>query len=198
MLSAAFATMLLSTCFLLFILWFCCFTTMKQKKISAHSHHLKRCLIETELNLNKIGITSFAMRRKSDNKIGTLSTSTGANVTTTTTEGHNIKVRDAAAANTLVVPSVQQQQQQHHSSSRRLGTTMINTTNPSDPTPMFHPYDSLHLRGEMALSKIASTAPPPHRRQRGHSAKSFHGNVNPAFQSDYEYWGQSVHGRKYV
>ncbi|CAF0885473.1 unnamed protein product [Brachionus calyciflorus] len=51
LLSTAFATMLLSMCFLIFIAWFCCITVLKDKRIKSTSKQIKKSIKESETNI---------------------------------------------------------------------------------------------------------------------------------------------------
>lgn len=91
--------MLLSTCFLLFILWLCCFTAMNEKKVynsSTRTNQFKRCLIETESNLNKIGIHTSSMPTLT--KLAPITTTSCKKPYTN--DDNTIYVRDAATTTT--------------------------------------------------------------------------------------------------
>ena len=178
--------MLLSTCFLFFILWFCCFTLAKQKKVSAQSNKLKQCLIETELNLNKLGMTTIK-RGDESNKVGA-----------TPIRNSSIKVRDAAPTTISSSPL-------SSSTTVELPITIDNGTTAST-SRMFHPYDSLHLKEvnesvgrnkkiSQALNQQTqidrSKKPGSSREANRHARRTITsstsvGNINQAFSSDYE------------
>ncbi len=56
MLSTAFVTMLLSTCFMFFIIWFCCYIGCKKRNLSLIDKRVKQSVQETEANLKEHGL----------------------------------------------------------------------------------------------------------------------------------------------
>ena len=61
LLSTAFATMLLCSCFLIFIVWFCCFTAFSEHKSLAHRREPERAIRESESNVNEFGMANLAL-----------------------------------------------------------------------------------------------------------------------------------------
>jgi hypothetical protein len=60
--------MVLSTCFLIFILWFCCFTAFKERNFRLSSRSLSKSIKETQSNLNELGLnknSQFALSQSS-------------------------------------------------------------------------------------------------------------------------------------
>jgi hypothetical protein len=81
LLSTAFATMLLSLCFLVFILWFCHFTVMRDKKLESASRAMARdkmiekSMRESESNLIAGGVKASRSNRQMDPILKTAVTS---------------------------------------------------------------------------------------------------------------------------
>ena len=57
MLSTAFVTMLLSTCFMFFIIWFCCYIGCKNRNLNLADKRVKHSVQETEANLREHGLS---------------------------------------------------------------------------------------------------------------------------------------------
>lgn len=58
--------MLLSTCFLIFILWFCCVTVLKDKKIKSSTKQIRKSIKESQTNVKELGNTLQNPFKKTD------------------------------------------------------------------------------------------------------------------------------------
>lgn len=118
--------MLLSTCFLIFILWFCCFTVLKDKKIKAEANQLRKSIRETEINLSRLtGIKSLSKNNSKENN-------------------QDICVRDdnelPKSKNNPAPPSVPPLISTTNFNNKSRGKTKKN-----EDTILYHPYDILDM-----------------------------------------------------
>lgn len=183
---------------------------MKQKKISTHSNQLKRCLLETESNLNKIGVQIVPplppIQKKSLKK----------------KPRHNsIYVRDAISAaaaasevnqNGTQIKMVAQNSRPASALGKKQPLNMPSETITTTATTaslyhqrdnddndqhvnnidaqIFHPYDSLHLKVDSISSKKRNLSDQLIIKQLNKRRPS-DGHINLAFMNDYEYYNNN-------
>lgn len=169
---------------------------MKQKKISARSHQLKRCLIETESNLNKIGIQVMPQLtlRSSQANVNKKNETHNQNKST-------IYVRDAVESSSNVGGKIKLvNQKAYPESSTKMPavsnkiTSTVTTTatqcqsqleeqHTTNDDQIFHPYDSLHLKADSISSKRHLA-----EKLGKMNFRTPDGHINLAFLNDYDYF----------
>jgi hypothetical protein len=159
---------------------------IKEKRHIARSKKMRTSLLETESNLNKIGIRTFSVKPEPSSEA--------------------IKVRDDDSKNLLTsVKTVSEVEENNKKKTKKKTSPTANRSKKisnideantprhnhhhdfpktsSDQT--FHPYDSLHLRAESIPSKNK-------KHSKDQAPKSYNCNYNQAFMNDYEYFTNEI------
>lgn len=181
LLSTAFATMLLSTCFLFFIVWFCCYTMMKERRFIRQARKLRKSILESESNLNKVGITTHLF--SSDTGTGKSQNARG-----------KILVRDDVEHD--IGPTlINQTEKTLPTDKSKIKSVIIRHQPLRDKKSTnghfvaYHPYDS--LRNVSSLSKQALIKELKKNKLFDKNAQ-IGGQLNPAFINDYEHYNEAT------